>query len=588
MGQIRMNFPPGYFAQQNTSSATPIVSGLAALIYSINPNFTAQQVKDIIRNTADDIYHIPYNQQYIGQLGTGRINAFRAVKTADCMVNPTPGLDLAMQNSNLDDFVEPDANTEILWQSDDIWVRNQDDGDLIAVHQNPEYHPSNPNYVYVRVTNNSCDTPSGNDNLKLYWAKASTSLYWPDHWNGTLYMPDPTNPNPVLVGNEIGTLTIPVLGPGESKILEFPWVVPNPQDYVGINPNPWHFCLLARIESPDDPMTFPEGMIITNNVKNNNNIAWKNTTIVDIFPNVPSQIGGVVAVGIPYSVTTAFNLQFAKDSHEIGPAIYDEAEVSIEMDDVFYDAWVRGGKQGQNFTSPGLASKKRIATGNNMELNNIIFAPNEIGTVNVKFNFLTSQLSTKKDFVYHAVQRNAATSEIIGGETYEIHKRPRPIFDADAGSDETIERSESVTISASQINEAAVYNWYDPDGNLIYTGTDLTVSPDVTKTYKLEIITDTDGYKDYDEVEVTVNPYKLESLVPNPATSQVTVNYIADEASSAYLMVVSTVTGISNNYILDVNETAVNLNITTYTSGLYSVALVCDGDIVDTKNLAKQ
>ncbi len=218
-----VNYPSGYRAQQNTSSAAPVVSALAALIYSINPNFTAQQVKDIIRNTADDIYHIPYNQQYLGLLGTGRINAFRAVKTADCMVNPTPGLDLAMQNSNLDDFVEPDANTEILWQSEDIWVRNQDDGDLIAVHQNPKYDPNSPNYVYVRVTNNSCEAPSGNDNLKLYWAKASTSLYWPDHWNGTLYMPDPNNPNPVLVGDEIGTLNIPVLGPGESKILKFPW-----------------------------------------------------------------------------------------------------------------------------------------------------------------------------------------------------------------------------------------------------------------------------------------------------------------------------------------------------------------------------
>lgn len=504
------------------------------------------------------------------------------------MVNPTPGLDLAMQNSNLDDFVEPDTQTEVLWNSEDIWVRNQDDGTLVDVHQNPEYNPSSPNYVYVRVTNNSCETSTGTDSLKLYWAKASTSLYWPDHWNGTLYMPDPTNPNPVLMGDEIGTLNIPILAPGESKILEFTWAVPNPQDYVGINPNPWHFCLLARIDTPNDPMTVPEGMIITQNVKNNNNIAWKNTTIVDIFPNIASQIGGVVAVGNPYSTIKAYNLQFAKPNNETGPAIYDEAEVSVEMDDIFYDAWVRGGKQGQNFSSPGLASKKRIATGNNMQLNNIIFDPNEIGTVNVKFNFLTSQVSAKKDFVYHAVQRDAANNEIIGGETYEIHKRPRPTFEADAGSDETIERSESVTITAAQINEAAVYNWYDPEGNLIYTGTDLTVSPEVTKTYKLEIITDTDGYKDYDQVQVTVNPYRLESLVPNPATSQVTVNYNADEAISAYLMVVSTVTGISNNYILDANETSININVSTYSPGIFSVALVCDGEIVDSKTLAKQ
>ncbi len=82
-------------------------------------------------------------------------------------------------------------------------------------------------------------------------------------------------------------------------------------------------------------------------------------------------------------------------------------------------------------------------------------------------------------------------------------------------------------------------------------------------------------------MEETVNPYKKESLVPNPATNQVTVNYIADEASSAYLMVVSTVTGISNNHILDVNETSLDLDIYSYSAGLYSVALVCDGQIVD-------
>ncbi len=583
-----VNFPLGYRAQDNTSSAAPIVSGLAALIYSINPNFTASQVKDIIKNTADDIYHIPYNQQFLGKLETGRINAYRAVKTAKCMVSPTPGLDLAMQNSNLDDFVEPDANTEILWQSDDIWVRNQNDGDLIAVHQNPVYDPNNPNYVYVRVTNNSCVTSSGNDSLKLYWAKANTSLSWPQSWNGTLFVEDPVTQEDILMCDEVGTLNIPILGAGESKLLEFAWSVPNPQDYINIdNGNPWHFCLLGRIISLEDPMTFPEISAITQNVKNNNNIAWKNTTVVDIFPDTPSQIGAVVAVSNPFATTKAFNLQFIKKTNEPGQAIYDEAEVSIEMDPVIYDAWVKGGKQGQNFDSTKTANKKIVA-GNNMLLSNILLDANELGTIFVKFNFLAAQLTSKKEFSYHVIQRDAVTNEIIGGETYQVQKRPRPVFNANAGNDETINRSESVTISASQINEAAVYNWYDPEGNLIYTGTNLTVSPNVSKTYKLEIITDTDGYKDYDEVAVTVNPYKLESLAPNPATNQVTVNYIADEASSAYLMVVSTVTGISNNYILDVNQTSVNLNISNYTSGTYSVALVCDGEIVDSKNLAKQ
>ncbi|CAM3261684.1 Calcium-dependent protease [Aequorivita lipolytica] len=499
--------PLGYRVGIGTSASAPIVSGLAALIFAINPNLTAYEVKDIIKNTADDIYSIPQNQSYIGQLGTGRINAFRAVKTAQCMLNPIPGLDLAMQNSDLDNFVEPDTNTEIQWLSDDIWVRNQNDGSYIDTHQNPIYNAVSPSFVYVRVTNNSCETSSGTDDLKLYWAKASTALYWPDHWNGTLYMPDPSNPNPVLAGDEIGTLDIPVLGPGESKILEFQWLVPNPQDYVGINPNPWHFCLLARIDSPNDPMTFPEGMIITENVKNNNNIVWKNMTVIEMVPNITSEIGGVVAVGNPYASNHTFDLQFKKGDAELGKPIYEEAEVSIEMDNILYDAWVRGGNSATYVDSTNVPNKKIVAT-NNATLNNIQLYPNEIGTLYVSFNFLTNQLTAKNNFTFHVIQHDAATNAVIGGETYKVSKKPRPVFGADAGDDESIDRSESVTISAAQINEAAVYNWYDPNGNLIYTGPDLTVSPNVTQLYRLEIITDTDGYKDYDEVEVTVNPYK--------------------------------------------------------------------------------
>lgn len=127
-------YPMGYSLNVGTSGATSYVTALAGLLFSINPNFTPAEVKDIIKDTADDIYYIPYNQQYLGLIGTGRINAFRAVKTADCIVNPKPGLDLAMQNSEIDLLMEPDIETDFVWRSKDIFVRNQDDGDLISVH----------------------------------------------------------------------------------------------------------------------------------------------------------------------------------------------------------------------------------------------------------------------------------------------------------------------------------------------------------------------------------------------------------------------------------------------------------------------
>ncbi|MDD2646743.1 MAG: S8 family serine peptidase [Patescibacteria group bacterium] len=65
----------GYWS--GTSVATPLVSGAAALIKSLNPLLTNQQVRDIILTQADDISYI--NPDYGNGLGRGRLNLYRAV-----------------------------------------------------------------------------------------------------------------------------------------------------------------------------------------------------------------------------------------------------------------------------------------------------------------------------------------------------------------------------------------------------------------------------------------------------------------------------------------------------------------------------
>lgn len=575
------DYPQGFRIASNTSSTAPYVSGVAALVFSANPSLTAAQVKDIIRNTTDDVYHIPYNASFLGQLGTGRINAFRAVKTADCMLNPSTVLDLAMQNSKLDYFVEPDVNTTHPWRSEDIWVRNQNDGHYNVVHQNPEYNPNKPNYVYVRVTNNSCITSSGNDQLHLYWAKANTSLNWPDYWDGSIDV------SGIPMGGQVGSLTIPSLEIGESKILKFEWMVPNPEDYTEINPNPWHFCLLARIDSPDDPMTFSEGAFITQNVLNNNNIAWKNTTVVDIFPNLsmPVAIGGTIGVSNPFSTDHTFNLKLQSDHEEFGKVLYDEAEITITLDNALYEAWINGGKASHAIEE--IRSMVLKVMGQNARIDNLNFEPQFMGTAFVSFNFLTEELTEKENYTYHVFQTNV-DGQIMGGETFEVRKHQRNPFQADAGNNKEIEKNQTVTLTAATINESAIYNWYDSEGNFLYSGTNFTVTPEMTTKYKLEVISDIDGFKDYDEVQITVNPYKLESLVPNPASNQIVINYLANGASSGYIMVVNINTGNSDNYILDVQQSNTVIDISTYTPGLYNIILVCDGEIQNSKTLLKQ
>ncbi|MGV6827842.1 MAG: hypothetical protein ACWA45_00435 [Flavobacteriales bacterium] len=496
-------------------------------------------------------------------------------------------VDLFMQDTETDIGQEPNIHTSIFWTSEDIWVRNQNEGTVVQEHQNPVYEPNQPNYAYVRVQNKSCNSSSGNDQLKLYWAKANTALSWPLHWEGDLTVID-SEGQEVLMGDEIGTLDIPSISRGESAILEFEWPVPNPDDYMNINnDNPWHFCLLARIISNDDPITFPEETFITDNVKNNNNIAWKNLTIIEMDPGTPSPVGGIVAMGNFFYEPKEFTLEFTKENQEVGKPIYQEAEISITLDDVIYNTWDNGGKASENFNNTK-DSTKIIVNNNYALIKNIQLAPNEIGTISVDFNFLTKELTNKSKFIYHLVQRDAITNKVIGGETFEIRKPVRPTFDADAGDDEEIEKNESITISAGEINEDATYNWYGPEGNLIYTGTDLSISPDITKTYKLEIVSNIDGFKDYDEIEVSIKPFRIETISPNPANNILNINYITTDATSAYVMLVNMNTGNSDNYILNTQQSNISIDVSTYTTGLYNIILVCDGVVQNSKTLLKE
>lgn len=68
----------GYGAISGTSMATPMVAGLAALVWSQNPQMTAQQVRERIESSSDDLGPKGYDILF----GHGRINAARALGAA--------------------------------------------------------------------------------------------------------------------------------------------------------------------------------------------------------------------------------------------------------------------------------------------------------------------------------------------------------------------------------------------------------------------------------------------------------------------------------------------------------------------------
>ena len=153
-----------------------------------------------------------------------------------------------------------------------------------------------------------------------------------------------------------------------------------------------------------------------------------------------------------------------------------------------------------------------------------------------------------------------------------------------------VDINEPIVINATEISEPAIYNWYDTQGNLIFTGKNLTIATQVATKYKLEVIANVDGFKDYSEVEITIKPSTINSISPNPSSNNVTITYKLNTVNSAYLMILGSygTTGTSNNYILEPNSFQTNIDISNYPNGFYTVALVCNGQIIDAKTLVKQ
>jgi len=200
----------------------------------------------------------------------------------DCPQSTIPNVDLYLKDNTKIMLhtrdVGEEPNIGPIWESDDVWVRNQQDGFTNDTIQDPEYiGPTSPVYVYVRVRNRGCLASAGTESLSLYWSKEGTALTWPSYWNGSL-----SNGYAVL-GDSISTQTIPVIDAQSSAILEFQWFPPNPDNYNSSN-NPSDFFLLARQVSTNDPMTTPEVSDVDENVDENNNIAGKNISIINNAP----------------------------------------------------------------------------------------------------------------------------------------------------------------------------------------------------------------------------------------------------------------------------------------------------------------
>ena len=492
--------------------------------------------------------------------------------------------DLYIKDNAEDMGFEP--NTTIknknFWSAPQVWVRHQKDG--IQEHQNPL--GGKRNYIYVRVWNRG-QKKSPESRVAAFWAKAGTNLQWPEAWTGQMTVEN------IPVGGTVPNLGIvPPLDPGESADVPIEWPTPNPEQFSIITnaavggDNLWHFCLLLKIADKNDGLTYPNLSDIYSHVSYNNNVVQKNVTIVEVGSG--SAYEGAVSVINNFTNKEAYSLDMIELPNAINGSsntLFDNARVLLRMAPKILSAWNEGGKKGVNIKSTGSPYIQEIVSQNG-SLNNIMLKPKDIGLVKLSVNFKTVLPPGSNPEKYTILLRQKdEKGKVVGGETFEIIREPRPVIYPQIIKDEN---EGKVILSVTGVNEEATYQWFDSNGEMIAEGAEMTCAPARDETYRVEVTAKKDGYLTSDELLVKAGEGKMK-ISPVPVKSELTVSY--NLPNGQYELCI---TGTQNwlnygKYSIDSTKKEMRINVSHLPQGIYIATITeRNGQIKESVKFVKE
>jgi hypothetical protein len=268
-GDYRLDF-------DGTSSATPHVAGLAALLRSQYPALDNLQVRSVIERSADKVGVVAYadtpgyaSGTWNQEMGYGRINAYQALDLADVMIRDAAG----------DTGAEPGPGGNF-WDFSDIVVRIFDDNVFVPSDPSQSKHLElgQTNYLYVRVVNRGPREARNvvvNARLTPF---VGTQFVFPQDWTSV----DATHISPTPI-----SATFAAIPAGGEQTAKFSISAAQVQVLWDES---WHPCVVASVNADNDYAFATAPLTGVPIVVRRNNLAQRNLSVINVIAGASASL----------------------------------------------------------------------------------------------------------------------------------------------------------------------------------------------------------------------------------------------------------------------------------------------------------
>ena len=452
------------------------------------------------------------------------------------------------------------------WTNRDIWLRNQDDGMLNLEHESPHVTEDDPTvYVYTMIKNRGVKAYSDKSvRLVTRWAKSSLVLSR-ESWYGTLT-------GDVIGGEVYRDYIRKTIAPCDSVIIRQPFTFTG-EALDNAMEDGFKMCLLSALTDRKESASLPGNDLGVVPVWDSDRFAQRNQ----------------------YRMLTKMQMEFirtfptAQKEMNLSLIVYNDADPSAcEENALDVKLKVPDSMVGQVSMKGCTASRidpHMITIADRCSaIQNFTLYPEDLDSIGISATVRGDcDITVPLKRSVNVAVFDEGSGEIIGGEQFDFIVNPRPKIDPQI--DKILESGGKVKLTAKNVSEDAVYEWYDKDGNLVGKGKELTLGPTAASgEYTLRVVAVKDNVANSATVNVEQRPLIKDIEVTNPGKVRVDFNYPVPENVSAR---VSSPTGNTSveEYMIDSGATQVTFHITNQMSDIMQMSIAENGKVIETRKI---